>query len=137
MNRFANRRTPARSGPAASSRTESEALIRFRKVIDLELKRGCDDRAVIGGIQLEKKSGGRSRRSLVSNAFDALEKLRHETLTAGEYADKDAPLEIRIDVDAEAHTLTITDNRTGKSYEVPIENDTIKALDLRKIKVNE
>src|SRR5580765_2111127 len=34
------------------------------------------------------------------------------------------------------NTLTITDNRTGKQYEVPIENETIKALDLRKIKVN-
>ena len=33
------------------------------------------------------------------------------------------------------NTLTITDNRTGKQYEVGIENDTIKALDLRKIKV--
>ncbi|HEX7807207.1 MAG TPA: citrate synthase [Thermoanaerobaculia bacterium] len=34
-----------------------------------------------------------------------------------------------------ADTLTITDNRTGKTYEVPITDDTIKALDLRKIKV--
>jgi citrate synthase len=33
------------------------------------------------------------------------------------------------------NTLTITDNRTGKQYEVPIENDTIKAMELRKIKV--
>ncbi len=33
-------------------------------------------------------------------------------------------------------TLTITDNRTGKSYDVPIQNDTINAIDLRKIKVN-
>lgn len=32
-------------------------------------------------------------------------------------------------------TLTITDNRTGKQYEIPIENDTIKAIDLRQIKV--
>ena len=32
-------------------------------------------------------------------------------------------------------TLTITDNRTGKIYELPIENDTIRAIDLRKIKV--
>jgi citrate synthase len=31
-------------------------------------------------------------------------------------------------------TLTITDNRTGKSYEVPIEHGTIRALDLRQIK---
>lgn len=33
------------------------------------------------------------------------------------------------------NTLTITDNRTGKSYEVPIEHDTIRAIDLRQIKV--
>jgi citrate synthase len=31
-------------------------------------------------------------------------------------------------------TLTITDNRTGKSYEVPIEHGTIRAMDLRQIK---
>jgi citrate synthase len=34
-------------------------------------------------------------------------------------------------------TLTITDNRTGKTYEVPIEDETIRATELRKIKVNE
>ncbi|GAB4580659.1 MAG: citrate synthase [Anaerolineales bacterium] len=34
-------------------------------------------------------------------------------------------------------TLTITDNRTGKTYEIPITHDTIKALDLRKIKVKD
>ncbi len=33
-------------------------------------------------------------------------------------------------------TLSITDNRTGKGYEVPIQHDTIRAIDLRKIKVN-
>src|SRR2546421_8683601 len=33
------------------------------------------------------------------------------------------------------NTLTITDNRTGKQYEIAIENETIKALNLRKIKV--
>ncbi|NCC34489.1 MAG: citrate synthase [Chloroflexia bacterium] len=32
-------------------------------------------------------------------------------------------------------TLTVTDNRTGKTYEIPIQNDTINAIDLRKIKV--
>src|SRR5256712_10667554 len=30
-------------------------------------------------------------------------------------------------------SLTITDNRTGKTYEVPIQDGTIRALDLRKI----
>jgi len=31
-------------------------------------------------------------------------------------------------------TLTITDNRTGHSYTLPVENGTIRAMDLRKIK---
>src|SRR6478609_8515992 len=34
-------------------------------------------------------------------------------------------------------TLTITDNRTGKQYEVPIEDGTIKATELRKIKTDD
>ena len=33
------------------------------------------------------------------------------------------------------NTLTIKDNRTGKQYEIPIEHDTIRAIDLRQIKV--
>ena len=36
-----------------------------------------------------------------------------------------------------ADTLTITDNRTGKQYEVPINDSTIRALDLRQIKVTD
>lgn len=34
-------------------------------------------------------------------------------------------------------SLTITDNRTGKQYELPIWEDTIRAMDLRQIKVND
>src|SRR6201996_8393601 len=34
-------------------------------------------------------------------------------------------------------SLTITDNRTGKSYEVPIEDGTIRAHELRNVKVDE
>ena len=33
------------------------------------------------------------------------------------------------------NSLSITDNRTGKQYEVPIDHDTIRAMDLRQIKV--
>jgi len=33
-----------------------------------------------------------------------------------------------------SNTLTITDNRNAKNYELPIENGTIRAMDLRKIK---
>lgn len=35
------------------------------------------------------------------------------------------------------NTLAITDNRTGKQYEIPIEHDTIRAMDLRQIKVRD
>ena len=31
-----------------------------------------------------------------------------------------------------SNTLTITDNRTGQTYEVPIHNETSNAIDLRK-----
>ncbi len=34
-------------------------------------------------------------------------------------------------------TITITDNRTGQTYELPFTHDTINAIDLRQIKVNE
>jgi citrate synthase len=33
-------------------------------------------------------------------------------------------------------TLTVTDNRTGKTYELPITNGTIKAMDLRQMKAD-
>ena len=36
-----------------------------------------------------------------------------------------------------ADTLTITDNRTGRTYEVPIEDGTVRAMDLRQIKTSE
>ncbi len=34
-------------------------------------------------------------------------------------------------------SLTVTDNRTGKTYELPIEDGTIRGLDLRQIKVDD
>ncbi len=34
-------------------------------------------------------------------------------------------------------SLTVTDNRTGQTYELPVENGTIKAMDLRQIKVSD
>jgi citrate synthase len=38
---------------------------------------------------------------------------------------------------AAADTLTITDNRTGESYELEVTDGTIRAMDLRQIKVSE
>jgi citrate synthase len=34
-------------------------------------------------------------------------------------------------------SLSVTDNRTGKTYELPIEDGTVRAMDLRQIKVDE
>ena len=34
-------------------------------------------------------------------------------------------------------TLTVTDNRTGETYEVPIADGTVKAMDFRQMKVDE
>src|SRR5438128_137980 len=34
-------------------------------------------------------------------------------------------------------TLSVTDNRTGNTYEIPIEDETVRAMDLRQIKVKE
>jgi citrate synthase len=39
-------------------------------------------------------------------------------------------------MDTKRSTLTVVDNRTGKQYELPIEHETIRANDLRQIKVN-
>ena len=36
-----------------------------------------------------------------------------------------------------AETLTVTDNRTGQTYELPISDGTVRATDLRQIKVDE
>ncbi|MGH9692123.1 MAG: citrate synthase [Candidatus Acidiferrales bacterium] len=50
---------------------------------------------------------------------------------SGSLVNSGAPAEARRD------TLTVTDNRTGKQYEIPVKNDTIRAIDLRKIKVHD
>jgi len=38
---------------------------------------------------------------------------------------------------AGSETLTVTDNRTGRTYELPVEDGTVRAMDLRQIKVRE
>jgi len=61
-------------------------------------------------------------RELISNAADALEKFRHQRVTEAEVFDGHLPLEITIDVDPTAKTLTITDTGIGMSREELIEN---------------
>ena len=54
-------------------------------------------------------------RELLSNASDALDKIRFRSLTDKEVVDLDADLEIDITVDANAKTLTIRDTGIGMS----------------------
>jgi molecular chaperone HtpG len=54
-------------------------------------------------------------RELISNAADALEKFRHESITKSDIFDGHLPLEITIDLDEKSNTLTITDTGIGMS----------------------
>ncbi len=54
--------------------------------------------------------------------------------TAGETIDREAS------ADGAEHTndtLTVTDNRTGRSYELPVQDGTVRTMDLRQIKTDE
>ncbi|WP_066638918.1 molecular chaperone HtpG [Desulfolucanica intricata] len=61
-------------------------------------------------------------RELISNAADALEKLRYESLTNEDVYEKDLPLEISIELDDKEHTLTITDTGIGMTEDELVEN---------------
>lgn len=52
-------------------------------------------------------------RELISNSSDALEKMRHESLTKKDVFDDHVPLEVTIELDDKKHTMTITDTGIG------------------------
>ena len=61
-------------------------------------------------------------RELVSNASDALDKLRFEAIARPELAAGDTDLHVEIEFDKAARTLTLRDNGIGMSREEVIEN---------------
>ncbi len=61
-------------------------------------------------------------RELVSNASDAIEKLKFESLTDSKLVANTSAFEIRLTPDADAHTLTISDNGIGMSRDEVVEN---------------
>lgn len=61
-------------------------------------------------------------RELISNASDALDKLRFETLTRPELRTDDAPLQITLETDRPARILKISDNGIGMSREEVVAN---------------
>lgn len=60
-------------------------------------------------------------RELVSNASDALDKMRHIGLTDPQYAD-DAPLEIQLNPDKDNRVLEIADNGIGMTHDDLVQN---------------
>ncbi len=56
-------------------------------------------------------------RELISNASDAIDKLRFESLADDSLIGSDHELAIRVDLDTEARTITITDNGIGMNRE--------------------
>ena len=61
-------------------------------------------------------------RELISNSSDALDRLRFEALTRPELLEGDEKLEIRLEADRNARTLTIHDNGIGMSRDEVINN---------------
>lgn len=61
-------------------------------------------------------------RELVSNASDAADKLRFEALSNGDLYAGDADLKVRVSVDKDANTITISDNGIGMTRDEVVEH---------------
>jgi molecular chaperone HtpG len=61
-------------------------------------------------------------RELISNASDAIDRLRLELLGNGEDPEAEGPLQIRVSYDKDARTITVTDNGIGMSRAEVIEH---------------
>ena len=61
-------------------------------------------------------------RELISNASDAADKLRFEALAKPDLLGDDAELSVKIDIDKEAKTLSISDNGIGMSRDELVDN---------------
>ena len=61
-------------------------------------------------------------RELISNASDACDKLRFEAINDGGLYENDTELKVRVTLDKDAKTLTITDNGIGMSAQEAIDN---------------
>ncbi len=61
-------------------------------------------------------------RELISNASDACDRLRYQALANPELIKEGEELEVNISFDAEARTLTVSDNGVGMNYDELIKN---------------
>jgi molecular chaperone HtpG len=61
-------------------------------------------------------------RELISNASDAIDRLRLEKLSRSELPEDEGPLQIRVGYDQQARTITISDNGIGMSRQEVVDN---------------
>ena len=61
-------------------------------------------------------------RELISNASDAIDRLRLEMMSRSESPDDEGPLQIRVSYDTDASTITVADNGIGMSRDEVIEH---------------
>src|SRR5215213_1495013 len=61
-------------------------------------------------------------RELISNAADAIDKIRFASLTQPELLDSDSDWKIKITTDEKAATLTVSDNGIGMTRDQIVEN---------------
>jgi molecular chaperone HtpG len=61
-------------------------------------------------------------RELISNASDAIDRLRLELLAQSEVPESEGPLQIRVSFDADARTITVEDNGIGMSRQEVIDH---------------
>eukprot|EP00934_Nitzschia_sp_Nitz4_P004208 Nitzschia sp. Nitz4//scaffold55_size114948//57205//59762//NITZ4_003901-RA/size114948-processed-gene-0.68-mRNA-1//-1//CDS//3329554530//4198//frame0 len=61
-------------------------------------------------------------RELISNASDALDKIRFMALTKPDYLAPESKLQVQIEFDAEANTLTVRDTGIGMTHDDMVEN---------------
>lgn len=89
---------------AENSTTNHEFQAETKKLLDI----------VINSLYTEKDV---FLRELISNAADALEKFRHESLTQDDVFDSHLELDIKISLDTEKKIMTITDTGIGMTRE--------------------
>ena len=61
-------------------------------------------------------------RELISNASDAIDRLRLELLSQSELPEAEGPLQIRVSYDKAARTITVSDNGIGMSRQEVIDH---------------
>ena len=103
--------------PILNSKTMSTATEEHTHTFQAEVRQLLD--IVIHSLYTDKEI---FVRELVSNASDALEKMRLKQLTEKEVFEADRELGIEITTDEEAKTLTISDSGIGMNNEELVEN---------------